>query len=61
MNERFGNGAPVAGFNTFITCDDEAGTNDAATTLTIPSFLPGETVTCRIINIRPEAGLCSPD
>ena len=59
VGEEFGNGDPVTGFQPFITCDDFVGTNDDAASVNIPSFLPGEVVTCRIINIKPEAGLCT--
>lgn len=62
VGEIFADGTTaVTGFQTFITCDDFVGPASSATaSVSITSFLPGEEVTCRIINIRPEAGLCTP-
>lgn len=53
-------GAAITGYNTSIACDDANSTNNPqGTSVSIPSLLSGETVTCTVYNNLVPAAACT--
>ncbi|GAA0691551.1 hypothetical protein GCM10009104_18090 [Marinobacterium maritimum] len=51
---------PISGFQSYWSCDDTGATQGSGTSVTIPSLLPGEHVTCTVTNIPVAAAACTP-